>query len=76
MEGGRNPQIRRGQILHILKYKSWVDGQRGERDGGRLQIYDKSEMNLKITMLLRLIFLAQMLNYRARPEAQIWVSFT
>ena len=76
MEGGRNPQIRRGQILHILKYKSWVGGQRGEGDGGRLPIYDKSEMNLKITMLLRLIFLAQMLNYRARPEAQIWVSFT
>ena len=42
MEGGRNPQIRRGQILNIPKYKSWVGGQ-GEGGGGSLLIYDKSE---------------------------------
>ena len=35
MERGRNLQIRRGQILHILKYKSWMGGQGGEGDGGR-----------------------------------------
>ena len=34
------------------------------------------KMNLKITMLLRLVFLAQMWNYCARPAAQIWISFT
>ena len=74
MEGGRNPQIRRGQILNISIYKSWVGGQGGEGRGegkgwrrgrggegeGGCKFTTYLKMNLKITMLLRLIFLAQM----------------